>query len=99
MHKWTRASQFEKLQFQSISLFLRPDLVIFLFNLSEPKLNASPEETLVLAKGFCYTDRILIKLAVDIWCGFGGVSIMELLDLDPEVFNLVLRSLSMLRLF
>jgi hypothetical protein len=94
MKSWTSASTSEMKQFEAIAIFLKdsPRLLEFLFDPDSPRLNGSPEDLLDAARGFCSGDYLLVRLALELWCCEGFVSVHELLDAEPEVLALVLQA-------
>jgi hypothetical protein len=96
MKSWVSADKSELVLFAAIALFLRSELLEFIFDPREPRLRLPPEELQCRSRSLCSSDRALIKLAVDIWCGVGGISVYDWFDLDRELFKRVIQSLSSL---
>jgi len=64
------------------------DLLLFIFDPEEPRLSMTPDLMLQRIKGFSSGERLLIRLALDIWNDSGEVKITELLNtLDPTNFT------------
>jgi hypothetical protein len=95
---WQNASRGEQRQLEAISIFLKhsPHLVDFLFNPDFPKLNDSPDELVARAGGMPSGDMLLVRLAINLWCCSGGLEVHELFEVEPEVFQLILKSLALL---
>jgi hypothetical protein len=98
MQSWVRASVTEQRQFEAILGFLQysPHLIKFVFNSKVPRLRLSPEKLLKEARGLCSGDRVLVKLAIELWCCEGDIRVHELFDAEPEVFRQILKSFSLL---
>jgi hypothetical protein len=98
MKCWINASAAEKLQYKAISVLFKQSLHLlkFLFDPDCPKLRFAPEEVLIKARGLCSGDYLLVKLAVDLWCGCGDIRVHELFDVDSDIFPLILDSLQIL---
>ena len=95
---WPNETRAEKKQLEAISIFLSHNahLVDFLFDPGAPKLNSPPEDLLFAARGLASGDFLLVRLALNIWCGSGGIEVHELFDAEPEVFSSILKSLAIL---
>ncbi len=98
MTNWQTASEYELKQYEAISSFLngRKQLLRYLFHNREPRLNSSPKQIISGARGFCTSDKILIRVALQLWCEYGQIGLQELFYLDGEVFLKVLRALESL---
>jgi hypothetical protein len=98
MFNWQSASEQELKQFQVISSFLshRVNLIQYLFHSDIPKLNSSPEKIISKAKGLCTSDKVLLRVALQLWCEHGQISIPELFCLDADVFLRVLKAIESL---
>jgi hypothetical protein len=98
MIRWQKATRGEKKQFEAIATFLnhRPNLVDFLFDPASPKLTDSPERLLTAAGGLPRSDFLLVRLALNLWCGAAGLEVHEIFDLEPEVFTKVMRAFAFL---
>jgi hypothetical protein len=101
MKSWIRALAVERKLFDSIKTCVgaRLDLLDLLFDPNIPKLSARPEQLLLEARGLCSSDYFLVKLAIELWTGNVDrpVSISQILDQEPEVFNNIMRGLQHLR--
>jgi len=98
MVNWQSASEEELKQFQVISSFLshRGSLIQYLFHPEKPNLNASPDKIISKAVGLCTSDKVLLRVALQLWCEYGQISIAELFCLDAEVFLRVLKAIESL---
>lgn len=98
MQRWPNACQAEQKQFRAISVILAgsPELVDFLFDSREPKLNDTSENLLRRARGCSRGDYLLIKLCLDIWCEQGKIQVHELFELDRDIFISTLRAFEQL---
>ena len=98
MQNWKEASDFEKIQFQAILGFLshRPQLITFLFSPLHPRLREAPEKIVFNSGDFCSSDQILVRLALNLWCNHGPISVHELFGLDSEVFANALNAIKIL---
>ena len=98
MIQWQNANRAEKRQLEAITIFLRhsPQLLDFLFETDFPKLNDSPAKLLAAASGLPSSDFLLVRLALNLWCGGGEVQVHEIFDAEPEVLRSILKSLTLL---
>jgi hypothetical protein len=98
MNSWQHASETEKMQFEAISTFLihRPELISFLFDTGEAKLDSGPDKIISRSRGLCYSDQVLVRLAMDLWCDHGQISVHELFSLDFNIFESALSAIKML---
>lgn len=95
MVNWQAASEYELKQHQAIHSFLshRVHLIHYLFHNERPTLNDSPDKIITNSEGFCTSDKILIRVALQLWCDYGKTCITDLFYLDGEVFLKVLRAI------
>lgn len=95
MLNWRAASEYELKQYQSIHSFLshRTHLVHYLFHQELPILNHPPDKVITDSEDFCTSDKILIRVALQLWCDHGKICITELFCLDGEVFLKVLNAI------
>lgn len=95
---WQNASRGERKQLEAISTFLghNPQLVDFLFDPKAAKLNDSPDRLLVAASGLASGDFLLVRLALNLWCGSGGIEVHEIFDAEPEVFAQIMKAFAIL---
>lgn len=98
MLNWKTANECDLRRLQALSLFLspRPHLFQYLFQRERPLLNDSPDKLIEAAGGFCSSDKVLIRVALQLWCEYGQMGISELFCLDGDVFLNVLEALKML---
>jgi hypothetical protein len=91
MKTWNTVSLGDKKLFDAISLLLvgNLDLLTVLFNQQQPKLNGSSRNILRAASGLCASDFLLIRVALDLWSGSGGVTIDEIVDADQEICRVI----------
>ncbi len=59
-------------------------------------LNSSPDKIIANSDGFCNSDKILIRVALQLWCDYGQISLTDLFCLDGEVFLKVLKAIECL---
>jgi hypothetical protein len=98
MVNWQTASEYELKQIQVISSFMshRANLVQYMFHPEKPNLNYPPEKIISKSIGFCTSDKVLLRVALQLWCEYGQISIPELFCLDAEVFLRVLKAIESL---
>jgi hypothetical protein len=100
MLNWQGAGRHERriqevlnLIFQKHSTFLA-----FLFDQEEPRLRQEPEWLLAEAEAFSTGEKILIRIALDLWDGSGQVDLWDIVErLDEENYHNVLAGLRHLR--
>lgn len=69
-------------------LFANCDLLSFVFSAEHPRLRAEPEVILNEARGLSSGERLLVRLALDLWNDSGSVRIQELISrLDAMNFE------------
>ena len=95
MQTWKNASQGDLRLYNKISVLLssHPQLINFLFDKSEARLNAAPGVLLNRAKGLSSGERVLLKLSIDLWCGQGGCLVSELFDYEQFIMPKLLKAL------
>ena len=98
MQVWRDVGQFERKQFEAISLIFsgRADLLSWLFDPKKPRLRFPADEILVRARGFSSGEQLLIKFAVDLWCEQGDFRSHELQSLDTNSVLRVLKAVEYL---
>lgn len=86
MRTWEFARASECLRGEAISLVLLDygHIMDFLFHPFEARLRSTPVEILRLSKSFSPGERLLIRVALDIWSGSGGATVYELLEMLNE---------------
>jgi hypothetical protein len=97
---WDKAGRAERRMMESLNLMFsgHGKLLEFLFEPDRPKLRQEPEILLSLAGGYSSGERILIRVALDIWCGAGEVRLWDIIEkLDDECYAQVLRGLGHLK--
>jgi len=95
MEVWGGASSSERKQFFIISELLaeRRELLDWLFDPERARLRHPAEVLKNKSSGLSSGDRVLIKIAIDLWCEQGGAQITDLQSLDPQLVRRVLRVL------
>ena len=95
---WETASESDLHRLEVIKSFLshQPHLLRYLFQPERPALHSSPEVLLANSSGFCTADKILIRVALQLWCEYGELNLTELFCLDGEVFLKVLEAIKRL---
>jgi len=99
MLHWTPSSHSETRLIEAVSIALskHDDLMEFLFDPSRPQLRATPDQLVRESSGFSSGERLLIRIALDLWNASGEVKIGDLLKvLDQENFENVLVALQYL---
>jgi hypothetical protein len=98
MRVWKDATRAEQIQFLAIEeLFsTSPHLMDYLFDANSPKLKYPADDILQFCGSFSSGDRLLIKIALDIWCDSGSAKIYELIGADSVILNSAISSLSIL---
>jgi hypothetical protein len=75
-----------------------PEFLEFLFEKSEPRLRDEPEVLLSEAGVFSTGEKILLRIALDLWCGQGHVDLWDIVErLDLRNYEHVLAGLRHLR--
>lgn len=101
MKTWEQATVRDCLLGEAISLVLlnHPNILEFLFDPIRAKLRKSPDELLQLSKSFSSGERILVRVALDIWNGSGNATVWQILEsLDDHNLANVLNGLSFLQM-
>ena len=94
-HQWLWEQ--ELLEAMKVLFAKHPDLFRFVFDLKNPALRFTPEKLIENSYGLSSVERLLVRIALDIWNGSGSVELCDLLDhLDFENYNAVLTSLAQL---
>ena len=95
MVNWQAASEYELKQYQAIHSFLshRVNIIHYLFHNERPILNNFPDKIITDSEGFCSSDKVLIRVALQLWCDYGQIGLYELFCLDGEVFLKVLKAI------
>ena len=75
-----------------------PEFLEFVFDKSVPRLRDEPEVLLTQAGVFSTGEKILIRIAIDLWCGKGNVNLWDMVErLDLYNYKHVLAGLRHLR--
>ena len=71
-----------------------PDLLPFVFDQYRPQLRCEPAVLLQEAGAFCSGEKILIRVALDLWNSSGGAQLPDILErLDEGNFHNVIAAL------
>ena len=99
MNNWKHSSHRDERLYKAISLLLSPypQTLDFLFDPSNPQLRKPAEELLFACKGLSSTEYTLTKLALDIWGGYQYTQIADLFEIEPEIFELFLKAMRLLK--
>lgn len=92
MFNWKNASTGDLKRFQVIEEMLEthPKLLEFLFKTNKAELNSSPD---ALKKRMGYLssgERILVRVAMDVWSESGDTKLTDLFSLDHDAFEKVI---------
>jgi hypothetical protein len=89
MQTWINACSGDLRRFKAIHQFLKPypKLVEFLFRTDKAELHGSPEGLLKRSAAFSTGEKVLIRVALDIWSESGDARINDLDHLDPHCFK------------
>jgi hypothetical protein len=100
MLNWKNVGRAERKMMESLNLILsgHEKLLEFLFEADCPRLRQDAKTLIHHADGFSSGEQILIRLALDIWCGVGDVRLWEMIEqLDDESFRQAIKGLGHLR--
>lgn len=100
MLNWQGAGRHERRMQEVLNLIFQnhPQLLGFLFEGEHARLRGVPEELLVEACAFSTGERILVRVALDLWSGTGHVHLWDMVErLDDENYHHVLAGLRHLR--
>lgn len=100
MLDWQGAGRHERRMQEVLNLIFQnhPQFLEFLFDRERARLRLEPEELLMEAGAFSTGERILIRVALDLWSGKGDVHLWDLVErLDDENYQNVLAGLRHLR--
>jgi hypothetical protein len=71
-----------------------PDLISFVFDKHRPKLRCEPEILLQQSGAFCSGEKILIRVALDLWNSSGDARLPDIMErLDEGNFHNVIAAL------
>ncbi len=74
--------------------FHKRQLIEFIFHLKTPRLRKPAQELLKDMSGFSTTEKILVRLALDLWDGSGSADFLEVIQtLDCRLLEQLLKSL------
>jgi hypothetical protein len=77
-----------------------PQLLEFLFDQESPQLRKGAEWLMREAGAFCTGEKILIRIALNLWNGYGSVCLWDVIEkLDQQNYQQVIRGLRHLRRF
>lgn len=100
MLNWLGAGRHERRMQEVLNLIFRkhPKLLDFLFQQDQPQLRLESEHLLFDAGAFSSGEKILVRLALDLWDGSGNVRLWDIIErLDDENYRNVLLGLRHLR--
>jgi hypothetical protein len=100
MLNWQGAGRHERRMQEVLNLIFQnhPQFLEFLFEKERAKLRQDPEELLRDAMVFSTGEKILIRIALDLWSGQGLVHLWDIVErLDEENYHNVLAGLRHLR--
>lgn len=100
MRPWPDAKDSDLQMYESISrVFLgREHLLEQFFEPTRPKIRFVPEVMLKRFSGCSSGEYLLIKIALDLWCGAGEARVWELVEvLDPSTFYFVVEAMVIAR--
>lgn len=100
MLNWENVGRHQKKMMEALNIIFKghDKLVKFLFEDGRPRLRQEAELLLKAASGFSSGERLLIRVAIDLWNGEAGVRLWELLErLDEENFEQVFKGLCHLK--
>lgn len=74
-----------------------PDLLFFVFDTMESKLRRMPEILIRETRRFSCIDRLMVRIALDLWNQSAGVALYEVIErLDPGNFENAITAMRML---
>ncbi len=75
-----------------------PHLINCIFELNYLKLKNDPENIIALTRGLSSGERILIRIALDLWNGSGAINLIDIIDgLDEQNYKSFLKALNLVR--
>ena len=89
MESWANATKGDRERYELIAELFDNDFnkLRFLFDSESPRLRIDVDKILFQISGSCSSERLVFRLALDIWCGCGEVRVTELWDkLDYDNF-------------
>ena len=100
MLNWQGARRHERRMLEVLNLIFRnhPELLAFLFEPGQPRLRQAPEILLVEAGVYSSGEKVLLRVALDLWNGSGHAQLWDLIEgLDLASYRQVLVGLRHLR--
>ena len=100
MLSWHSPGRAERRMMESLNFIFtgHSKLLEFLFEPDRPKLRHEPEILLHHAMGFSRGEQILLRVALDLWCGAGEVRLWQMIEhLDDGSYGNALTGLRHLR--
>lgn len=100
MLNWPQTGRHQRRMQETLNLIFRshPNLLEFLFEREDARLRAQAEELLVGIGVFSSGEKILVRVALNLWNGSGHVSLWDIVErLDQENYRNVLIGLRHLR--
>lgn len=98
--EWAHACSADRRLLQTLKrLFQKhPELLTFLFDRRQARLNAAPEVILERAQGMSSGERILVRIALDLWNSSGETNLLDPIErLDRDNFENFISALHLLR--
>jgi len=98
--KWMNNNFYDQKRCQCIILILKnyPNILEFMFDKNSPKLSMSAEKILSETSGLSSDEKVLIKIALDLWDGSGNASYISLVNLlSEDNYQRVIQATSMMR--
>ena len=100
MLTWKKMNRYELRMQETLNLIFRnhPGLLAFIFDIERPRLRLEPECLLSEYGVFSSGEKILVRVALDLWNGSGGVSLWDVVErLDVDNYRNVVAGLLILR--
>lgn len=99
MFQWKNASSGDLKRFQIIEEIFKdyPRLLEFLFHTTKAELRSSPEVIRQEAGCLSSGERLLIRIAMDIWSESGDVKLLDILSLDFKLYERVVFAITRIR--
>jgi hypothetical protein len=95
METWKSASASDLNLYAKVSTLLGedPQLLSFLFAKEAARLRLQPDELINAATSMSSGEYVLVKLAIDLWCGQGRCLVSELFDYESLIMPRLLKAL------
>lgn len=100
MLDWPGAGRHDRRMLETLNLIFRrhSGLLAFLFEPQCPRLRQEPAYLLTAAGAFSSGERVLVRIALDLWNSSGSVRLWDLIEtLDEQTYHDVLAGLGHLR--